>query len=260
MNCKELLSTYFKALSDGSSCQQLPNGRLSVVLPFVYPDHDNLEVFVKDKGDTIVVSDLGETLRRLDTIGMDFQSSGMLAFQVDRITSGFEVSIQDGVIFKEGAPDAAGALMFDVLSACMAIGDLAYYSRGYRPLTFHDEVSKLLQVIGLKFEKGYEATGRSTTRYAVDFAVKTSHRVSLIQAMGARTQSGIEKWVNRTYRMWSDVRTKDEAVVRKVSLLNDELAHIRKEDITLLEDVSTVFFWTDPSRFIASLRNGDTVA
>lgn len=71
MTCDELIATYVDTLKGTISCKAMPNGRLSLVMPFVYPDHDNVEVFVKATEDKIVVSDLGETLRRLDSIGLD---------------------------------------------------------------------------------------------------------------------------------------------------------------------------------------------
>jgi hypothetical protein len=257
MKCKELLDTYLKTMSDGLSCQELPNGRMSVVLPFLYPDHDNIEIFVKDKGDSIVVTDLGETLRHLDTIGMNFQASGRLAFQVERIASGFQVSLQDGVMFKQGPRADAGALMFDLMSTCMAIGDLAYSGRTYQPLTFHEEVSKVLDATGLPFETGYAVTGAiSGERLKIDFKVTAQHRVSYIHAMEARTKSGVKKWVDATYRLWNDVQTGQEKVVRKVSLVNDEITHIRDADIRILASCSTVFQWSDTERFVSSLQNG----
>jgi hypothetical protein len=257
MKCKEILAAYLKTVGDGLTCHEMPNGRLSVVLPYVYPDHDNVEIFVKDKGDTVVVSDLGETLRHLDAIGMNFQASGRLAFQVDRIASGFQVNLKDGIMFKEGSHTDAGAIMFDVLSACMAVGDLAYCGRAYRPLTFHEEVTKVLQVTGLEFEKGYTAKGGiSYEEYSIDFRVTAPKRVSLVQAMEARTKAGIKKWVDATYRMWMDVQTGEEKVVRKVSLLNDDMTHDLATHIRLLESCSTVFRWQETERFVNSLRNG----
>jgi hypothetical protein len=84
----------------------------------VYPDHDNVEVFVREKGDTVTVSDLGETLRRLDTLGMDVLDTTSLSFTAHRIAEGFGVKIHDGIILKKGQPEAVGRLVFEVLSVC----------------------------------------------------------------------------------------------------------------------------------------------
>src|SRR5262249_21003830 len=154
--------------------------------------------------------DLGETLRRLDTIGMDFQNSSRLAFQSERIASGFQVSVKDGILFKEGPPNEIGSMLFDLVSACMAIGDLAYGSRGYQPMTFAEEVEKVFIANGLEFERGKEVKGRSTTPYKIDFTVTTQQKVFRVQAMEAQSSGGIRKWVNATFRMWNDIYTSDQ--------------------------------------------------
>ena len=143
MQCEQAISAYLGTVKGNASCKVLPNGRLSIVLPFLYPDHDNVEIFVKDLGDKgIVVSDLGETLRHLDTIGLDLHTSGRLVYQVERIASGFEVTVENGVLLKTGSQQDLGTIIFDVVAVCMAIGDLAYTSRAYLPLTFSQEVPR----------------------------------------------------------------------------------------------------------------------
>jgi len=259
MTCDEFISAFFETFRQGMSCKKLANGRFSVVLPFLYPDHDNVEMFVREFGDDVVVSDLGETLRRLDTIGMNIQASGKFAYQAERISSGFNVAIEKGVLCKRGTRQELGTLFFDVLSASMAIGDLAFGSRGYQPLTFIDEVAKVLLINAFDFEKRHEIRGKTTTQYHVDFQVKAPHRVSLVQALGARSQAGVRKWVNATYRMWNDVEIGAGLVVRKVSLLNDEVTKVKPEDESLLKSVSDVYRWTERQQVLTALRNGVSV-
>ncbi len=255
MICEELISSYVDALKGNSSCAELPNGRTSLVLPFVYPDHDNIEIFVKDRGASVVVNDLGETLRRLDTAGMDFSASSKLAYQTDRIAGGFGVVLHNGILLKEGPRQSVGNLILDVLSACMAIADLMYGTRAFQPMSFVDEVAKLLTVNNFEFKKNYEATGQSGTKYRIDLEVLRQHRVSLVHTLAARTRSGVKTWVNATYRMWSDIYTGD-VVVRKVSLLNNEAATVSVEDVRLLQSVSHVFEWPRHREFLGFLENG----
>jgi hypothetical protein len=256
MNCEELLAAYFDAMKTGSSCKKMPNGRLSIVMPFLYPDHDNVEIFVRDKTDSVVVSDLGETMRRLDTIGMDVQASGTFAYQADRIASGFQVGIKKGILFKEGSPQEIGSLVFDVVSACMAIGGLAYRGRGYLPLTFAEEVTKLLKVNDFDFEEKHPLLGNTGTRYHADFKVMShnGNRVSYVHTLAARTPGGTSKWVDHTYRMWRDIITSG-TVVRKVSLISDDGTKVKEEDIKLLQTESDVLRWSDQQGFVAFLQS-----
>ena len=54
MTCEEIIAAYFETIKEGVSCKETPNGRLSIVLPFLYPDHDNVEVYVKELADSII--------------------------------------------------------------------------------------------------------------------------------------------------------------------------------------------------------------
>jgi hypothetical protein len=260
MKCDEIISAYFEAIKEGVSCKPMPNGRLSIVLPFLYPDHDNVEVFVKENANTVIVSDLGETMRRLDMIGLDTHTSATTAYQVERISGGLQVSMEDGVLFKEGDSNDIGKLLFDVVSACTAIGDLAFGSRGFQPLTFEEEVATLLKSNDFSFARGRTVRGRSSREYKIDFMVTTMHRVSYVHTLSAQSRSGVLAWVNATFAMWSDIETGGEKVTRKVSLLNSETDKIVEGDVNLLSQVSTVFRWSEKNQFLSSLRDGSLVS
>ena len=124
MNCEELISSYLATLRGGFSC--LPSGkeRVRVVTPYLYPDHDRIELFVRERDDKVTVSDLGETLRHLETLGMDVISNPKHWFQVQHIAAGLQVQVREGVIFKETAKENVGEAIFDVLAACKAVADL----------------------------------------------------------------------------------------------------------------------------------------
>jgi hypothetical protein len=169
------------------------------------------------------------------------------------------VSVEDGALFKEGDRKDVGSLLFDVVSACTAIGDLAFGSRGFQPLTFDDEVATLLKSNDFSYGRGLSVRGRSSRSYKVDFVVTTLHRVSYIHTLSAQSRSGVLAWVNATYAMWHDVDTGQEKVTRKVSLLNSDTDKIMEGDINLLKQVSTVFSWSDQKQFLASLRNGSAI-
>src|SRR5438067_377039 len=100
MNCEELVSSYLKTLKSAFSCTPASDGRLRVITPYLYPDHDLIELFVREAGKEVVVSDLGETLRHLETIGVDAVTAQKRVFQVQHITRGIGVFVQQGVIFK----------------------------------------------------------------------------------------------------------------------------------------------------------------
>lgn len=129
-------AAYLMTLKQGFHCTTDADGRLCVVTPYLYPDHDFIELFVKDKGEFVVVSDLGETLRQLDTLGMDVCNTPKLKYAAERIAAGVKVEIQGGVIVKRGRAAEVGNLLFDVLSAVKLVSSLIYGNRAYEPIGF----------------------------------------------------------------------------------------------------------------------------
>ena len=129
MICENVIKSYLDTLREGFHCRQSPNGRLSIVTPYLYPDHDNIEVFVRPKDGIVTVSDLGETLRSLDTLGLDVMDTPNALFAAQRIAEGFGVAIDRGILVKRGSADSVGSLVLDVILACQSVGSLIYGSR-----------------------------------------------------------------------------------------------------------------------------------
>ena len=232
MICDRVIAAYLDSLGQKFACTAQKNGRLCIVTPYIYPDHDNIEVFVREKGDTVTVSDLGETFRRLDTLGMDVLDNANLAFTARRIAEGFGVTIHDGIILKKGPPEAVGHLVFEVISVCKAVGSLIYGSKAYRPVNFKDEVKQYLVSDHLQVESRVTETGRSRKRYKVSFRVFAGgSQAALVEPLSPQKGSGIKKKIDATFRMWYDIDLDKD---KKVSLLNDELLQFKEEDIAVL--------------------------
>lgn len=251
MNCEELVSSYLRTLQGGFSC--LPSSereRVRVVTPYLYPDHDQIELFVREKGEKVIVSDLGETLRHLDTLGMEVITNQKRWFQVQHIATGLQVQVREGVILKESSKENVGEAIFDVLAACKAIADLIYSTRAYEPATFEDEVTEYLEENHLKPERRVTITGGSGTKYTVNLQVPAGQKTALIATLSPKSKAGVRGQVNATFRMWSDINHE----AWKFSFLNDEIFVFRQEDLLLLERVSFLHRWTARQEFIALLK------
>ena len=250
MNCEELISSYLATLQGGFSCLPSARERMRVVTPYLYPDHDQIELFVREKGNKVVVSDLGETLRHLETLGMEVISNQKRWFQAQRIATGVHAEIKDGVILKESPKENVGETIFDVLAACKAVADLIYGSRAYEPATFEDEVAEYLEEGNLKPKREVMIVGESGTKYTVDLQVHAGQKKALIETLSPKSSAGVRGKVNAVFRMWSDVNHGSS----KFSVLNDETFVFRKEDLLLLQRVSFVHRWTARQELLAALR------
>jgi hypothetical protein len=252
MTCETLRDAYLSALTAGFHCTVDDTGRLCIVTPYLYPDHDFIEVFVKDKGSQVVVSDLGETLRHLDTTGMDVRGTPGLRFAAERIAGGLGVKLEGGVLVKRGSIEDVGRITFDLLSAVKLVSSLVFGNRAYEPLGFDDQVADFFEVHGIEAKRKSTVVGNSGTTYSVSFRVQSGKGESLLQTVSPKSQGGIRGAVNATYRMWADANK--DYPNRKYSLLNDDGLTFRKEDLTLLKSVSHVHYWTERAALVAAVK------
>jgi hypothetical protein len=254
MTCEELIFSYFGTLRKGFACSVQSNGRLAVVTPYLYPDHDNIEVYVRQHGGRVVVSDMGETLRHLDTQGMDVCNVPNHFFAAERIAGGFGVAVTEGVLRKEGPSEQVGELVFDVLGACKAVAALIYGNRSYEPANFDVEVIEYLEEHGLHPEPGGKVRGQTGEEYPISLRVPTPRGEFYVKTISPKTNGGVRREVNATFRMWHDVNGQLEG--KKLSVLNDDALRFKESELIILRQKSGVYRWTERQGLIADLKAG----
>ena len=161
MECSEIIQKVIDSLKLGFKCIPYER-RLCIVTPYLYSDNDLIEVFVETIGTNRVrVTDLGETLRHLESLGFDLLASRKRKFLLEQITQRMHVLNQRGRLEKEGSIDEVGSLLIDVSAAAHSIAGLIYTSKAYEPATFPDEVSIFLSERKIEHEKNYKVVGET---------------------------------------------------------------------------------------------------
>jgi len=247
MECTEIIERTVESLRLGFKC--VPSDRrLSIITPYLYPDNDLVEVFVEEIGsDRVRVTDLGETLRHLESIGIDVLASSKRRFLLEQITGRVHVDMQRGKLEKEGSVGDLGVLLMDVVAAAQGVADLVYTSKVYEPATFPEEVSIFLAEHEIEHEKRPLVLGVTGKKYWVTLRVNGRRpKETLIEAMSPSQEAAMTTTINRVFRMWFDI----DGTKSKVSLLNDIDYSWKAEDIALLERVSVVQSWSKKEQFL----------
>ncbi len=225
--------------------------RLCIITPYLYPDNDLIELCVEDIGEGKVrVTDLGETLRHLESQGLDLYSSRKRRFLLNQIIDRIHININNGRLEKSGDIQEIGALITDLAESAHTVADLIYTSKAYEPATFPEEVSNFLTDNEIEHQRNFKVSGSKTdSNYKVDIYIERANPF-LIDTLSPPSESAIKTLVNRTFRKWYDVNGKR----RKISLLNDIDYSWRDEDITLLSEFSIIKKWSVKEHFISFLQ------
>jgi len=122
--CEEIVKNYINTIKGEFECTRI-EGWLKVTTPYLHPNNDNIEVFIKEISHNLIrVSDLGQTTRRLHSHAFDIHFTPRKKCLFELIASRSNVKVRDGEIYRDSEPEEVGRAMFDVIMASKAIGDL----------------------------------------------------------------------------------------------------------------------------------------
>lgn len=245
--CDDVIQAHVRHLGSQFSCYE-EDSRLWIVSPYAHPDRDLVELTIRAEGDGLQISDLGETFRHLASVGADPRSTSKGEYLVSEILKDHGVELRQGVLAKQASRDDLGEAFQDVLSASLAVSQLVFLSRGFRPATFEEEVSQYLAQQNIAAQPSHVERGRTGKAYRIDFYATSREHELLLEALSATSTASTTSKVNAAFRLWSDV-SNDRW---RATLLDDRTAAWRTEDIALLEAVSTVYFWSAKDETLAA--------
>jgi hypothetical protein len=248
MECSEIIKQAVEHLELSFKCVPLED-RTCIITPYLYPDNDLIELFIEDIGSgKFRVTDLGETLRHLESQGLDLFSSRKRRFLLNQIIERIHVNLNNGRLEKEGDLQQIGSLITDLAESAHTVSDLIYTSKAYEPATFPEEVSNYLKEHDIEHQRNYKVTGSKTSsNYKVDIYIDGERPTpTLVDTLSPPQESAIKTTVNRTFRKWYDIN----GGRRKITLLNDIDYTWKNEDIKLLSDFSIVQKWSSKERFL----------
>ncbi len=224
--------------------------------PFLYPDGDIIDIFAKNGGATVTLTDFGETLRwlRMQTV------SGRRSPKQDKLIQ--DVLLNHGVELFRGMltvrvrdlPELASATM-RIAQACLRIADLWFTFRTRAMESIADEVADLLTERSIPYERNVQLPGRSGRIYRPDFHTRAAQRSALVNVLSTGSSAAARGIVEHVFTQWHDLshlKVGPEAL-KFVSIFDDTMNVWSDYDLKLLDELSEVTFWSKPEELIEKL-------
>jgi hypothetical protein len=256
MNATDLCSDLRQGLGELFSCSQ--QGEFQRIrTPYLYPDGDNIDLFVKAAGDVVTVSDLGETLRWLRSQTLSPRRSA----KQDALIA--DACLTHGIEFYKGMllarcrrGDSLAAVTLRVAQAALRVSDLWFTFRTRAVESVTEEVADFLTERQFNFERSERLAGRSGRGWTVDFHVRAPDRSSLVYVLSTGSRSAARSVSEHVLAAWYDLNhlAAGPEALRFVSLFDDTADVWAAEDFKLVEPLSVVAQWSQPEEFAAVLK------
>ncbi|MSQ15165.1 MAG: DUF1828 domain-containing protein [Dehalococcoidia bacterium] len=214
-NVASHLSTY---LSQNIVCGPIEAGYEVLVTPLLYPDRDNIELFLTETPDGLIrVSDLGQTMLKLSDYGFVPNRAPRRRAMIYQITASLGVRYENGSVLVDADQSTLGSKVWDLLMAVQKLSDLAFTVPAYVRASFSDEVEDYLVGRNIQYNRGvqlYLPTGYS---FIIDFVIQET---SLVHVLSANSQSYARERASLVYQNFMELREAQDPRQR-VAVLDD---------------------------------------
>ena len=255
MNAADLCAELRHGLGELFVCT--PHGEFQRIrTPYLYPDGDNIDLFLKATGDVVAVSDLGETNRWLRTQTLSPRRSPKQSALIADACLTHGVEFYKGMLLARCRPgESLAAVTMRVVQAVLRVSDLWFTFRTRAVESVTDEVSDFLSERQLNFERAEKLVGRSGRAWTVDFHVRAPRHSSLVYVLSTGSRSAARSVAEHVLAAWYDLNhlAAGPEALRFVSLFDDTADVWAPEDFKLVEPLSTTTRWSEPDRFAEAL-------
>lgn len=253
LTCNELVQNYLKFLADGFSCGT--DGPFIVLTtPFMYADGDNIDLYIEQYGDFVIVSDMGETARRLALLNFNWKTKLARSLFAHILGSTGVSSIEGKIYTKLLHLEDVGDKVNDLIHAIQQTDNLAFTVHDYSPQDFRDDVEIFLRKSGFEPELNYQIDGVSGNVWRVHFYFNHNSNV-LAKALSSNSKGGAKNLIQATYTAYDDIKKLHPEVVRSI-ILDDSIDIWEPEIINLANQVidTGVGLWSRKEEFAEQLH------
>lgn len=225
--------------------------------PYLYPDGDNIDIFIKPQGNLFLVSDLGETARWLRMQTLSPKRSPKQRSLIEDVCLTHGVELYRGMLLARCRPgDQLASTILRVAQASLRFSDLWFTFRSRSVESLTDEVADFLTEREFRFDRGEKIAGRSGRIWTPDFHVRAIQRSSLVFVLSTGSRSAAKSVVNQVHTAFYDLssRTVGPEALRFVSLFDDTADVWSDEDFRLAEQLSMVTRWSQPDEIVDVLQ------
>lgn len=225
--------------------------------PYLYPDGDVIDLFLRDSNGNLTLTDLGETLRwfRMQTTSM--RRSPKQSQIIEDICLNHGVELFKGMlVLRVNTPETLSQAVMKISQAALRVSDLWFSLRNGIVQSITDEVAEFLTERRIKYERAEKIPGRSGRVWPVDFHTWTPNRSSLVYVLSTGSKARARSIVEHVVASWYDLSHMKVGTqpLSFVSLFDDTLDVWTEQDFRLAGDLSHTAMWSRPDEFESMLK------
>jgi hypothetical protein len=224
--------------------------------PYLYPDGDVIDIYLKEQNGESTLTDLGETLRwlRMQTAATQRSPKQRQLIEYACMTHGVEL-FKGMLMLRLARTENLAAAITRLSQAALRVADIWFTFRTRAIESPTDEVEELLREKVIPFERGERLAGRSGRIWTVDFHTRHPRRSALVNVLSTGSRAAARGVSEHVLALWYDLSHLNVGpeALRFVSLFDDTMDVWTAEDFRLVETLSEIARWSRPDEFVEKI-------
>ena len=208
--CENIIFQLNDHFASDIECLRLDSGYQVVRTPFLYPDGDHIELYLRSMEDgQVLASDVGQTVMKLAEYGFVLRNSQRRRAMASRIASSLRVRFDNGSLSVEVPSNGGGNRVWDLLMALQRLSDLVYTEEGIakasavaRYPTFGDQFANYVTEKQIAHHRAVQIRLPNDYRFTSDFTLGEG---AIIQLLSASSAGYARRRMNNVYVDFSEM-------------------------------------------------------
>lgn len=232
------------------------NEFIKVETPYLYPDGDMVDVFIKYQDSGLILTDLGETIAWLSSQSISNSLSDKKNQLIEKIIQMYKVERYKGMLVKKcDKSENLFSVIVDFCQAIIRVSDIYLTFSGRTTNFFYEDVADFLTKEDFEFQKNVKYIGTSERERIIDFEVILRNNRCFIKGLNYHNKTEANSRSDIINSCWSDIQYMKGSHISFISLINDTPdKEIYPENINLLQSMSSVVLWSHKNQFKSLLH------
>ena len=216
MEIKDFIDNYLKWLKSEIKVQKIGEF-YEITTPFLDPDNDAIQIYIKFDGKRVYFSDDGYTLHRLEAMGITFK--GQRKKQLNDIILQYGVRQHGFELTAECSENDSPQKKHTFIQAILRINDLYVTSRNRVQSLFIDDINDYFDKNEIYCAPNIQLSGKSGFSHSYDFLIQRSKNKPerIVKALNIANQTNM----GSILFSWEDTKTARPYESKLIVIVND---------------------------------------
>lgn len=214
--------------------------------PFFGAFNDTIEIYAQKTGNTLRLSDNGETISNLELQGLHIQGSKRRRSILDTILLNYGITIENEELTIESNIENFSQSKHNFLSAIIEINDLCVLSKHNVASIFKEDVREYLDTNDIIYTPDFISKGTTGLEFNFDFQIAKRNKEIVIKSFNTINKSNLPTFLFS----WEDIKPVREKITKKdvtaIAIINDTDKEVRTEFLDALKAKNANFIlWSE---------------